>query len=709
MHKKQNERFSVNHLSLYPITLDGPSVEAKRQEIKEYFHNTFSLFERIFELLKSDEVFYKKSEPTRHPMIFYFGHTATFFINKLIIMKIIQKRINPEFESIFAIGVDEMAWDDVDSKNYNWPSVDETRAYRDEVRALIDSLISSLEFTLPIKENDPLWIILMGIEHERIHIETSLVLHRQMPLEFVKGLEEFKPCMHSAVAPKNEMLSIESSHIELGKDKSHNLYGWDNEYGTYSEDVASFKTSKYLVSNGEYMEFVLNGGYENEEYWDDEGKRFLQITKAKYPIFWILQGGEYRYRTLSSIIDMPLDWPVEVNALESEAFCRYKSKKDGVVYSLPSEAEYRAIYNHAGLEDIPQFHESRANLNFYHYASSCPVNEFSFNGIYDVVGNVWQWSRTPIFGFDGFEVHEAYDDFSVPTFDKKHALILGSSWASSGNLIMKHSRYAFRKHFPQFAGFRYVISNAKEKNETDIYESDELVSQYCEFQYGDTYFGVKNFAVETAKIASSFAVNRAKALDLGCATGRASFELAKSFDEVEGVDFSARFVQVGVKLKEDGYVAFHSSGEGDLFSNKKVTLEELGYENLKDKVSFWQGDACNLKPNFNSYDLIMATNLIDRLYNPRLFLDSVDERLNDDGILVITSPYTWQESSTVKELWLGGYVDDNGVEIKTIETLKKVLQEKFELIHLQDLEFVIKETPRKYQHTISELSVWKKR
>jgi putative 4-mercaptohistidine N1-methyltranferase len=417
----------------------------------------------------------------------------------------------------------------------------------------------------------------------------------------------------------------------------------------------------------------------------------------------------FKYRSLTQEIAMPLDWPVDVNALEAEAFCRYKSELDEVEYQLPSEAEYRVIYEQSKLENIPNFHESRANLDFYHYASSCPVNEFEFNGIYDVVGNVWQWSRTPIRPFEGFEVHEAYDDFSVPTFDEKHALILGSSWASSGNLITKYSRYAFRKHFYQNAGFRYVVTSAQEDKEVDVYESDELISQYCEFQYGDTHFGVENFAISTAEIASKFAVHKGKALDLGCATGRATYELAKSFDEVQGIDFSVRFVQVGAKLKDEGYVAFSSKEEGETTRNKKVTLEELGYEKLKDKVSFWQGDACNLKPNFTKYDLVMATNLIDRLYNPKLFLDTIDERLNDGGILVITSPYTWQESSTEKAFWLGGYKDEAGNEVKTIESLKNILFEKFELIHTQDLEFVIKETARKYQHTISEVSVWRKK
>ncbi len=698
----------MNNLSLYPITLDGLDAEQKRQEIRGYFHNTYDMFEKIFEVLKSDEVFYQKSEITRHPMIFYFGHTATFFINKLINMKIIKDRINPEFESIFAVGVDEMAWDDVNSSNYKWPRVDEVREYRAKVREFVDELIMTLPLTLPITQESAMWIVLMGIEHERIHIETSLVLHRQMPLEFVKEVKEFNICPHSSSAPKNEMVSLSGATVILGKEVSHNLYGWDNEYGEYRESVSDFQASKYLVSNGEFMEFVEEGGYENEEFWDDEGRKFLAISGAKYPSFWVKEKDGFKYRTLSKVIDMPLDWPVDVNALEAEAFCRYKSKKDGVLYSLPSEAEYRIMYEYAGLKDIPEFHQSRANLNFYHYFSSCPVNEFGFNGIYDVVGNVWQWSRTPIFGFKGFAVHPAYDDFSTPTFDDKHALILGSSWASSGNLIMKHSRYAFRKHFFQNAGFRYVISASQIKKETDMYESDELVSRYCEFGYGAENFGVKNFAIECAKIASKFVKNHTKALDLGCATGRATFELAKSFDIVDGIDFSARFIGAGTKLKEVGYIAYSMKTEGELHEKKRVTIEELGYESIKERVFFWQGDACNLKPNFNSYDLVLAANLIDRLYNPKLFLEDIKNRINSAGILMLTSPYTWQESSTKKEFWLGGYKDESGKEIKTLDTLKEILSKEFELLHLQDLPFVIKETSRKFQHSVAEVSVWRK-
>jgi hypothetical protein len=60
----------------------------------------------------------------RHPLIFYYGHTACFYINKLLEKGLIHERVNPKFESIFAVGVDEMDWDDLDEAHYTWPTVE---------------------------------------------------------------------------------------------------------------------------------------------------------------------------------------------------------------------------------------------------------------------------------------------------------------------------------------------------------------------------------------------------------------------------------------------------------------------------------------------------------------------------------------------------------------------------------------------------------
>ncbi|MGZ5207629.1 MAG: 5-histidylcysteine sulfoxide synthase [Sulfuricurvum sp.] len=443
------------------VRLDGDNVASKREELRRYFHQSFDLFESLFELLKSDDIFYKQSEPTRHPMIFYFGHTAVFYINKLIASEVLHVRINPLLEKLFSVGVDEMSWDEK-SENFRWPSVSEMREYRNTVRARVDTMISTLPMTLPIVQSDPFWAILMGIEHERIHIETSSVLHRQMPIEFIRPHTDFLVCPLRGDSLENSLVFFQGREVHLGKGSDdHGLYGWDNEYGSMRYEVEDFEASKYLVSNGEFMDFVAANGYGISRWWDEEGLKFLKIRKALFPPFWIPNSdGTYRYRALSEEIPMPYNWPVEVNVLEAEAFCRWKSAQEGKNYRLPSEAEWEVMAQEGGING-EVFDDQRANLNFSHYASSVPVDTYSHGQLYDVVGNVWQWTQTQMAPFEGFITHPWYDDFTEPTFDGRHNIFKGGSWASTGNEIVRTSRYAFRRHFAQHAGFRYVVGDGE--------------------------------------------------------------------------------------------------------------------------------------------------------------------------------------------------------------------------------------------------------
>ena len=149
--------------------------------------------------------------------------------------------------------------------------------------------------------------------------------------------------------------------------------------------------------------------------------------------------------------------------------------------------------------------------------------------------------------------------------------------------------------------------------------------------------------------------------------------------------------------------------EGDIVSFKEISLAQFGYESIKDKVNFMQGDACNLPEKFNGYDLVFAGNLIDRLYDPDQFLQLIKGRINAGGLLVITSPYTWLEDFTEKDKWLGGFKANTGENFTTLEGIEQALQPDFELLQPPiDVPFVIRETRRKHQHTVAELSVWKK-
>lgn len=701
---------------LFPRTpkLSGTDVEACRSELLDYFHATFDRYESLFEILVGDDAYLRKPISLRHPLIFYFGHTATFFINKLLLAGLITERLDPRLESMFAVGVDEMSWDDLDDTRYDWPGVAEVRAYRSKVRAVVDGVIRTHPLSLPIGWKDPFWAILMGIEHERIHLETSSVLMRQHALEYVRPHPAWTPCRQSGPAPDNALVDIPAGRVRLGRNLDDPIYGWDNEYGRHEADVPAFRAARHLVSNGEFRAFVEAGGYADDSLWDEEGLGWKRYARAEHPTFWIADGQGWKLRLMTEEVTMPWNWPVETNCVEARAFCRWKARETGLPVRLPTEDEWHRLYDHVGLGDVPPDIPAGANLHLDHWASSCPVDTFAHGELFDVVGNVWQWCETPTYPFDGFEVHPIYDDFTTPTFDDRHNLIKGGSWISTGNESRHASRYAFRRHFFQHAGFRYIVSDAPVVNPASAYETDALLSQYAEFHYGDGAFGVPNFPKALAEIAidaqRQYGNGRfARALDLGCATGRASFELARAFEEVVGIDFSARFIQAGARLAETGVLRYTLPDEGELVSYHERRLDALGLAATAQRVAFWQGDACNLKDVFTGFDLILAANLIDRLYSPRRFLNDVAHRLTPGGLLVLASPYTWLEEHTRREEWIGGFKKD-GESWTTLDGLKALLGASFDLVQgPQAVPFVIRETRRKHQHTLSELTIWRLR
>ncbi len=272
------------------IILNEGDPELKRQEILEYFHATYEIDEKLYDCLKFDETFYLRADRLRHPLIFYFGHTATFFINKLIIARVIDQRLNPAYEAMFAVGVDEMSWDDLDERHYDWPTRHQVKEYRDRVRELVDGLIRTLPLTLPITWESPWWAIMMGIEHERIHLETSSVLIRQLPIDQVVQLPFWEICTEAGEAPPNELLPVSGGTVTLGKGKDHPLYGWDNEYGSHEAKVEGFKAARYLVSNREFLAFVEAGCYGEQQWWSEEGWHWREFKQAEHPLFWIRSG-----------------------------------------------------------------------------------------------------------------------------------------------------------------------------------------------------------------------------------------------------------------------------------------------------------------------------------------------------------------------------------------------------------------------------------
>lgn len=457
-------------------SLEQPNFKTStRQSVLDYFNNGWTLTESLFSSLNCDEAFYRPPyHGLRHPLIFYYVHPATLFINKLHLSKLIDSQINPFFENLFKTGVDEMSWDDMSKNEIEWPTIEDCRAYRQDAYNVIKSVIEThndLADPSTLDMSHPLWALLMAMEHERIHLETSSVLIRELPLNLVSPPEYWPPLapetLHAQTDEhqiQNKLIRVNETPVNLGKANDFPTFGWDNEYGHESLKVTGFQVSQFLVSNKEFLSFVSDGAYLDDRYWSEEGNKWRIYANTKFPTFWVkddTQTNKFKLRTCFALIDMPWNWACIVNFHEAKAFCAWKSIKENRPYYLISESQHQVLKN---LCQAPNNYNSRLK-----YASESAVNAHPYqisdtDFIYDISGNVWQWSEDTFRPLPGFEVHHLYDDFSTPCFDGKHQMILGGSFISSGDEASNYARFHFRPHFFQHCGFRLVSNEDKNQS-----------------------------------------------------------------------------------------------------------------------------------------------------------------------------------------------------------------------------------------------------
>lgn len=744
--------------------------QCSRQDVLDYFDNTWTLYEVLFSALQGEEPFYRPPyHQLRHPQIFYYGHTAAVYINKLRVAGILEAPINEYFEQIFETGVDEMSWDDMSKNAMTWPTFQEVHEYRQTVYHTVKQIIETHSAfepqNLPITQKSPAWAVFMGCEHERIHLETSSVLFREMPVQLLRRPEQWPPYHPTADKssthppqpstdyPQNKMVAVPAGEVTLGKSQNWPSYGWDNEYGERTLRVRPFRASQYLISNGEFYEFVKADGYREQRYWSEAGWQWRKFRNVKWPTFWVSHGPaglqQYKLRACFEIIDMPWSWPADVNYHEAKAYCAWYTEQQGnqMPYRVITETEHNRIRDKSCFDESAGIARDAVmttsghdmakkkgmNLNLA-YGAQSPVDAFppTSAGFHDVFGNVWQWCEDDFNPLEHFRVHYMYDDFSTPCFDGKHNMLLGGSFISTGDEASIWARFHFRPHFFQHAGFRLVCSddgdptcdaiklNTAEAT-SNVYETQQMLNDYLLLHYGSAKdvmpysFGPRDatdFTTRCAKIivesATQLGISTRRAIDVGCAVGGTVFELARTFEEVVGIDLSESFIDAANTLKRDGQLAYFRKEEGKLGQSLTATIDA----NIdRKRTTFRQADACALPAELLGFDAVLLANLLDRLPSPKACLARMGGYLGlvrPGGLLVIMSPYTWLEQFTPVDAWLGGY-EQEGTPLSSKDGIRVALGEAFELVKEEDMPLLIREHARKYQYIVTQVTVWKRK
>ena len=253
------------------------------------------------------------------------------------------------------------------------------------------------------------------------------------------------------------------------------------------------------------------------------------------------------------------------------------------------------------------------------------------------------------------------------------------------------------------------------------YETTRLRDEYLLFHYGRPEevlpyssgpADALNFPARAVRecLAADVLPPGARALDVGCAVGRTSFELARrGCAEVVGVDRSENFIRAADALRADGRLPYRRADEGRLFTE---LVAEVPADVDRDRVRFRVGDAgaMDVAALGGAFDVVIGLNLLCRLPAPRRFLAALPGLVRPGGQLLLATPCSWLPEFTPPVEWLGGFTDAaTGQPVRTLDTLRAVLAPGFELTATRDLPFLIREHARKFQWSVSQASVWRRR
>ncbi len=238
-------------------------------------------------------------------------------------------------------------------------------------------------------------------------------------------------------------------------------FAFDNEKWAHPVEVAPFRIARTAVTQGEFAEFVLDGGYERDEWWSEAGRAWRESSGARLPLYWERAGdGGFARRHFDRAVALESRLPVRhVNWHEAEAYCRWAGRR------LPTEAEWElAATGLAAVDggkraypwgDLPD-PEGRANLDG-RYAGAVAVDALGAGdspfGCRQMLGNMWEWTADDFGPFPGF-VADPYKEYSEPWFGD-HKVLRGGCWATRFRLVRNTWRNFYQPHRNDvWAGFR---------------------------------------------------------------------------------------------------------------------------------------------------------------------------------------------------------------------------------------------------------------
>ena len=326
------------------------------------------------------------------------------------------------------------------------PTVEEIYSYRNYVNEQMEKLIFEADekFWDEIKNRT-----ILGINHEQQHQELMLT-----DIKHIFSINPLRPSYRklphrTSHSSEQRWLSYKGGLVSIGQsfslnDNSHAVeFSYDNEGPEHQTFINDFSLSSRLVTNGEMLSFIEDGGYDDARLWLSDAWKIVKETNWQSPLYWEKKDNEWWYMTLGGMQSIDINAPVShVSFYEADAFARWFGKR------LPTEAEWETAASPEPIE---------GNLRDTGYLQ--PVSSQQSSALKQIYGDVWEWTQSPYSAYPGYrQENGVFSDFSGEyngKFMSNQMVLRGGSCVTP----IGHIRPTYRNFFYpgdrwQFTGFR---------------------------------------------------------------------------------------------------------------------------------------------------------------------------------------------------------------------------------------------------------------